>query len=161
MAWPFSVRTSPSSKSSTVHGLAFDKGLLDRGEIVLGRVGEHRATLAERFFGLGNVAHFADLIADLTIALSSNRAATLRPFNSPYVLVSVRISNSSSWVQGAQAHVGDGVGLELPELERLDQRRLRLALGRMILITLSMFKYAIRRKTPRISELVLDLGLGG
>src|SRR4029453_6438395 len=45
--------------------LALDKGLLDRGEIVLGRVGEHRATLAERRLRSKKVANLADLLADL------------------------------------------------------------------------------------------------
>ena len=45
--------------------LALDKGFLDRGEIVLRRVGEHGAALAERRLRPEDVAHFPDLLADL------------------------------------------------------------------------------------------------
>src|SRR3954462_15715188 len=45
--------------------LALDKGFLDRGEIVLGRIGEHRAALAERRLRPEKVAYLADLLADL------------------------------------------------------------------------------------------------
>src|SRR5438552_14901566 len=45
--------------------LALDKGFLDRGEIVLGRVGEHRAALAERRLRPEKGADLADLLADL------------------------------------------------------------------------------------------------
>ena len=45
--------------------LALDEGFLDRGEIVLGRVGELGAALAERRLRPEDVAHLADLLADL------------------------------------------------------------------------------------------------
>ena len=45
--------------------LALDEGFLDRGEIVLGRVGELGAALAERRLRPEDVADLADLLADL------------------------------------------------------------------------------------------------
>src|SRR3954447_21212736 len=44
---------------------ALDKSLLDRGEIVLGRIREHRAALTERRLWSEKVAHFPNLLADL------------------------------------------------------------------------------------------------
>src|SRR5579872_3836813 len=45
--------------------LALDKGLLDRGQIVLRRIGKLRAALAEWGLRPEHVAHFAHLFADL------------------------------------------------------------------------------------------------
>ena len=49
------------------HGdrLALDERFLDRGEIMLRRVGEHGAALAERRLRPKDVANFPDLLADL------------------------------------------------------------------------------------------------
>src|SRR3954453_23830589 len=43
---------------------ALDKGFLDRSEIVLGRVGERRAALAERRLRSKDIANLANLLAD-------------------------------------------------------------------------------------------------
>ena len=45
--------------------LALDEGFLDRGEIVLGRIGELGAALAERRLRPEHVADLAHLLADL------------------------------------------------------------------------------------------------
>src|SRR3954451_8185682 len=58
-------------------GLALHKGFLDRGEIVLGRVGEHRATLAEWRLRPEKVAHFPYLLADLGPLLGLGREQRL------------------------------------------------------------------------------------
>ena len=110
--------------------LALDEGLLDRGEIVLGRVGKLGAALAERRLRPEHVAHLADLLADLGPLLGFRAEQRLDALQfAAKVLVLGADLHLLELAQGAQAHVEDGIGLDLGELERLHQDRLRLILG--------------------------------
>src|SRR5438034_6658705 len=87
-------------------GLALDKGLLDRGEIVLGRIREYRATLAERRLRSEKVADLSDLLADLGPLLGLGTEQRLDALQlAAKVLVLGANFEFLELAQGAQAHV--------------------------------------------------------
>jgi len=95
-----------------------------------GRLGEIGAAPAERGLLAESVAHFLDLFADLLplLLLGANQLLQIGLFL-PQRLVLALDLDLLEPAQIAQAHVEDGVGLELGELERLDQDGLRLVLA--------------------------------
>src|SRR6476619_2507960 len=112
------------------HGLALDKGLLDRGEIVFRRIGKLGAAFAERRFGSEDIAHLADLLADLgpLLGFRSEKALDALQFAAEVLVLGADL-HFLELAQRTETHVEDGVGLNFVQLERLDQRRLRLVLG--------------------------------
>ena len=139
--------------------LALDKGFLDRGEIVLGRIGEHRAALAERRLRPKKVADFSDLLADLgpLFGLGTEQRLDALQFVAE-VLVLGADFEFFELAQGAQPHVEDSIGLDFRELERLDQRRLRLILSADDLDHLVDVQIG-DQVTAEYFEPVFDLGL--
>jgi len=97
--------------------------------------------LPERRLRPKNVAHFSDLIADLGPLLGLGAEDALDALQlAAEVLVLGADLEFLELAQTAQPHIEDGVGLDLRQLERLDQRRLRLILGADDFITLSMLR---------------------
>src|SRR3979409_2197720 len=124
-------RTHPALVGND-HGdrLALDKSFLDRGEIVLRRVGELGAALAERRLRPKNVADLADLLTDLGPLLALGAEQRLDALQlAAQVLVLGADLEFLELAQRPQPHIEDGVGLDLRELERFYQCRLWLVLG--------------------------------
>src|SRR3981081_4454775 len=114
------------------HGdrLTLHKGFLDRGKIMLGRVGEGGAALAERRLRPKNVADLADLLTDLGPLLALGAEQRLDALQlAAQVLVLGADLEFLELAQRPQPHIEDGVGLDLRELERFYQCRLWLVLG--------------------------------
>ena len=89
-----------------------------------------RAALAERRLRPEHVANLPDLLADLGPLLGLGAEQRLDALQlAAKILVLGADLEFLELAQRAQPHVEDGVGLDLRELERLDQRRLRLILG--------------------------------
>src|ERR1700716_77383 len=92
--------------------LALDERFLDGGEIVLGRVSELRAALAERRLRPKDVANFSDLLADLGPLLAFRAEEGLDALQlAAEILVLSADFHFLKLAQGAQAHVEDGIGL--------------------------------------------------
>src|SRR3954452_17113355 len=104
---------------------ALDKGFLDRSEIMLGRVGEGRAALAERRLRSKNIANLPNLLANFRPLFGFGAEQFLDALQFAAKILVLRADfHFLELAQRAQAHVEDGVGLDLRQLERLDQRRL-------------------------------------
>src|SRR5476651_468947 len=99
--------------------LALDESLLDRGEIVLRRVGELGPALAERRLRPKEVADLADLVADLRplLGLGAEQALDALQFGTKILVLGADLE-FLELAQIAQAHVEDGVGLDFRQLER-------------------------------------------
>ena len=113
------------------HGdrLAFDEGFLDGGEIVLGRIREHGAAFSERRLRPKEVADFPDLLADLgpLFGLGAEQSLDALQLGAKILVLGADLE-FLELAQAAQPHVEDRLGLNLRQLERRDQRRLRLIL---------------------------------
>ena len=111
--------------------LALDQRLLDRRLVVLRRLGEVGAALAERRLRPERLAHLLDLRRrSSSTAPSRSRAGSVSSFFSVRsVLVLGADLHFLELAQVAQPHVEDGVGLHVGELEGLHQDGLRLVLG--------------------------------
>ena len=110
--------------------LAHHHRLFDRGLVVLGRLGEIGAALAERRLLAELLAHLLDLRGDrLPLLLLGLEQLFERLLLGAKLLVLLADLHFLELAQIAQAHVEDGVGLHVGELERLHQDGLRLVLG--------------------------------
>ena len=109
--------------------LALDQRLLDRGLVVLGRLGKVGAAFAERRLRAELLAHLLDLAGDRLplLLLGAEQRLELLALVAQ-LLVLLADLHLLELAQIAQPHVEDGVGLHVGELEGLHQDGLRLVL---------------------------------
>src|SRR5581483_8170824 len=97
-----------------------------RRKIMLWRIGKLRAALAERGLGPEDVADLPDLLADLGPLLGLRGEQGLQALQLlAQLLVLAADLHLLKLAQRPQAHVEDGFGLHLAELEGLHQDRPR------------------------------------
>ena len=122
--------------------LALDEGLLDGGKIMLGRIGELRAALAERRLRPEDVADLSDLLADLgpLLGFRTEQALDALQFARGGSCSSVLISISSSLRKERRRMLRMASAWTSVSLNALISAGFGSSSVRMILITLSMFR---------------------
>ncbi len=128
--WPFRVRTQPLSEITTVTGSRSTNDSSSAARSCSGASANTVAALAQRVFGLNRsrtLRTCSPTLAHCSVSDFRDRDNALQ-FVAELLVLGLDLE-LFQLAQTAQPHVEDGFGLQLGELERRHQRRLRLILG--------------------------------